>query len=103
MEKFVDRIIETDRKAREIIEGAQREKAQLEKQAREEAARRLEERAAQNAQAIAGLDEQYAQSRTKAEERAEADYITAKHALDADFAAGHDAWLRDVVDACEKA
>ena len=75
MEKFVDRIIETDRKAREIIEQAQQEKqavlADAKKRADAEIARRESE-------------------------RMDAAYLDAKHALDNAFEAGHDAWLAEI-------
>ena len=81
MEKFVDRIIETDRKAREIIEQAQQEKqavlADAKKRADAEIARRETEA-------------------DKGSERMDAAYLDAKHALDNAFEAGHDAWLAEI-------
>ena len=72
MEKFVDRIIETDRKAREIIEQAQQDKGR------------------------AAIDEEFAQREARESERMDAAYLDAKHALDNAFEDGHDAWLAEI-------
>ena len=89
MEKFVNRIIETDRKAREIIEQAQQEKqavlADAKKRADAEIARREAE-----------ADEEFAQREARESERMDAAYLDAKHALDNAFEAGHDAWLAEI-------
>ena len=93
MEKFVDRIIETDRKAREIIEQAQQEKqavlADAKKRADAEIARR-------EAEGRAAIDEEFAQREARESERMDAAYLDAKHALDNAFEAGHDAWLAEI-------
>lgn len=102
MEKFVDRIIETDRKARAIIEQAQSEVNQLAAGAEERAAKGLAERAAQNEASIAALDKRLAAREARAMKRADEDYIRLKHGLDADFALGHDAWLSEILTACTK-
>ena len=78
MEKFVDRIIETDRKAREIIEQAQQEKQAVLADAKKRA------------------DAEIAQREARESERMDAAYLDAKHALDNAFEAGHDAWLAEI-------
>ena len=78
MEKFVDRIIETDRKAREIIEQAQQEKQAVLADAKKRA------------------DAEFAQREARESERMDAAYLDAKHALDNAFEAGHDAWLAEI-------
>ena len=75
MEKFVDRIIETDRKAREIIEQAQQEKQAVLADAKKRAD---------------------AEREARESERMDAAYLDAKHALDNAFEAGHDAWLAEI-------
>lgn len=100
MEKFVDRIIETDRKAREIIEAAHNEKEVYQKEASERARRDLAERAAAQESQIAILDKELAEQVEKACNEADNAYITAKHILDSRFDAGREGWLHDIVDAC---
>ena len=78
MEKFVNRIIETDRKAREIIEQAQQEKQAVLADAKKRA------------------DAEIAQREARESERMDAAYLDAKHALDNAFEAGHDAWLAEI-------
>ena len=78
MEKFVDRIIETDRKAREIIEQAQQEKQAVLADAKKRA------------------DAEIAQREARESERMDAAYLDAKHALDNAFEDGHDAWLAEI-------
>ncbi len=78
MEKFVDRIIETDRKAREIIEQAQQEKQAVLADAKKRA------------------DAEIARREARESERMDAAYLDAKHALDNAFEAGHDAWLAEI-------
>lgn len=103
MEKFVDRIIETDRKAREIIEDAQNRRDQLQKDAQKEAAELLAQRAAASEAAIAKLDADFAAREKRASDRTDAEYLAAKHALDRDFDAGYDKWLQDALAGCTAA
>ena len=89
MEKFVDRIIETDRKAREIIEQAQQEKQAVLADAKKRADAEIARREAEADKGRAAIDEEFAQ-------RMDAAYLDAKHALDNAFEAGHDAWLAEI-------
>ena len=91
MEKFVDRIIETDRKAREIIEQAQQEKQAVLADAKKRADAEIARREAEADKGRAAIDEEFAQR-----ERMDAAYLDAKHALDNAFEAGHDAWLAEI-------
>ncbi|MEG0768914.1 MAG: hypothetical protein RR825_05570 [Ruthenibacterium sp.] len=100
MESFVDRIIETDRKAREMIEAAQQQKALLNRQAAEDAKRALALRAAQDKLAMEKQDQALAVREAAAMEKADDAYIKAKHALDDAFDASRDAWLAEIVTAC---
>lgn len=100
MEKFVDRIIETDRKARAIIEDAQQETKRLAGDAEKRAAQGLAERATKSEKEMAALDKRLSKREAKVMECADEDYIRLKHGLDADFSAGHDAWLTEILSAC---
>ena len=62
MEKFVDRIIETDRKAREIIEQAQQEKQAVLADAKKRADAEIARREAEADKGRAAIDEEFAQS-----------------------------------------
>ena len=93
MEKFVDRIIETDRKAREIIEQAQQEKQAVLADAKKRADAEIARREAEADKGRAAIDEEFAQREA---ERMDAAYLDAKHALDNAFEDGHDAWLAEI-------
>ena len=96
METFMERIIETDRRARQVIEQAlarreteladARVKAQEEVRQRTEALRAEMEQIDRNAEAWKARDA----------EAAEQEYLTAKHALDAAFEAGRETWLEGI-------
>ena len=60
MEKFVDRIIETDRKAREIIEQAQQEKQAVLADAKKRADAEIARREAEADKGRAAIDEEFA-------------------------------------------
>ena len=92
MEKFVDRIIETDRKAREIIEQAQQEKQAVLADAKKRADAEIARREAEADKGRAAIDEREARE----SERMDAAYLDAKHALDNAFEDGHDAWLAEI-------
>lgn len=96
MEKFVDRIIDTDRKAREIIEEAQNKKSVLLAQATQKAEAEIAARAAKNAEKIAESDANLKAREAQAISAADADYIAAKHALDSAFEAGRKTWLAEI-------
>lgn len=99
MENFVDRIIDTDRKAREIIENAQHEKETLLKSAEIRAAEQLAVREAESKEAMIAIDAEYAARETSAMDKADAEYISAKHKLDDAFESGRAAWLKEITDA----
>lgn len=99
METFVQRIIDTDRRARQVIEQARQEKKRLLEQARQQADSEL---ARQEEAARAGrraVDEEMARRARQAGEAADADYLAKKHALDAAFEEHREAWLRQITDA----
>lgn len=100
MEAFVDRIIDTDRKAREMIGAAQQQKAAMHKKAVEDAHAALAASAAQDKIAMAQQDEKMAERATAAKDLADADYMREKHKLDEAFAAGIDGWLDEITNAC---
>ena len=90
MEKFVDRIIETDRKAREIIEQAQQEKQAVLADAKKRADAEIARREAEADKGRAAIDEEFAQREARESERMDAAY------LDNAFEDGHDAWLAEI-------
>lgn len=96
MEKFVDRIIETDRKAREIIEQAQQEKQAVLADAKKRADAEIARREAEADKGRAAIDEEFAQREARESERMDGAYLDAEHALDNAFEAGHDAWLAEI-------
>ena len=96
MEKFVNRIIETDRKAREIIEQAQQEKQAVLADAKKRADAEIARREAEADKGRAAIDEEFAQREARESERMDAAYLDTKHALDNAFEAGHDAWLAEI-------
>ena len=96
MEKFVNRIIETDRKAREIIEQAQQEKQAVLADAKKRADAEIARREAEADKGRAAIDEEFAQREARESEHMDAAYLDAKHALDNAFADGHDAWLAEI-------
>lgn len=100
MEAFVDRIIDTDRKAREIIETAQQQKIAMQKQAVKDAHEALEARASQDKEAMLVQDARMAQREAAAMELADKDYMGEKHKLDEAFVAGIDGWLSEITKAC---
>lgn len=96
MEKFVDRIMETDRKAREMIDAAQAEKKQILENAREKAERQLAEQKAALEQGEREVDAQMAQQAAERDEASDKSYLDAKHKLDSTFDAHRDAWLEEI-------
>lgn len=96
MEKFVDRIIETDRKARVIIEQAQQEKQAVLAEAKKRADAEIARREAQADKGRTVIDEEFAQREAKERDQMDAAYLDAKHALDKTFDTQHDAWLAEI-------
>ena len=96
MEKFVDRIIETDPNAREIIEKAQQEKQAVLADAKKNADAEIARREAEADKGRAAIDAEFVQRGACEGERMDAAYLDAKHALDNAFEEGHDAWLAEI-------
>ncbi len=96
-ESFVDRIIDTDKKAREIIEGAQKEKDLLMAEAEKRAKQEIEARGEDDKKEMSQIDLEYSKKLAEASERADAEYIAAKHALDAAFEKGRSVWLDEII------
>lgn len=99
METFVERIIETDRKAQEVIGAAQKEKKELLQQARERARQELAQREAAARQGKQAVDAEMEQSARQASQSADEDYLEKKRALDAAFEAHREAWLSEITSA----
>ena len=76
MEKFVNRIIETDRKAREIIEQAQQEKQAVLADAKKRADAEIARRETEADKGRAAIDEEFAQREARESERMDAAYLT---------------------------
>ena len=96
MEKFVDRIIETDRKAREIIEQAQQEKKTILADAKTRAEQELLQRQADAEKGKAEIDAEFETRTMQGIQQMDAAYLNAKHALDETFETGHDVWLCEI-------
>ena len=96
MEAFVELIMETDRKARALIDQAQEEKKEIragaEKRANEELKKREAALEAGKKQVDAQLD---ADTRKERDEMDKA-YLEAKHALDAAFEEKRELWLKEL-------
>ena len=96
MEAFVELIMETDRKARALIDQAQEEKKEIlagaEKRANEELKKREAALKAGKKQVDAQLD---ADTRKERDVMAKA-YLEAKHALDAAFEEKREMWLKEL-------
>lgn len=96
METFMERIIETDRRAREVIEKAlaQREGdlAAARKQAQEEVRKRTEALRAE----MDTIDREAGKSRAQSAQEADREYLSAKHALDAAFEEKREDWLKRI-------
>lgn len=96
MEAFVDRIIETDRKARGVIENAQREKKRLLEEAKRRAAEELKKQSAATEQGKQAIDQEIARRETLEDQKADEAYLAAKRGLDEAFEAHREAWLDEV-------
>ena len=96
MEKFVDRIIETDRKARDIIEDAQTQKQKILADAQVRADKEIARHSAEAEKGKRGIDEEFKKKEQDGLDRMDVDYLTAKRALDAAFEGAHDAWLAEI-------
>ena len=96
MENFVDRIIETDRKARELLESARSEKKKLLDDAKKRAADYLEQQEQAVRQGRAAVDEEFSRKTAQAAEEADQDYLEQKHRLDGAFEQHRAAWLSEI-------
>lgn len=99
MEQFVDQILRADKKAREIIVDAQKQRDEILKQAALDAAAAIAARNAASAKDIAAIDAATASAQEEKMLQADEDYIRLKHALDAAFEAGRTGWLQELTDA----
>jgi vacuolar-type H+-ATPase subunit H len=98
MEKFVDRIVETDQKARQLIDAARREKTDILEKAKQAAEQHLADQAAALANGERKVDEEMAAKQEAKDEELNQDYLRAKHALDAKFDANYDLWLKTITE-----
>ncbi|WP_367924421.1 hypothetical protein [uncultured Ruthenibacterium sp.] len=96
MEAFVDLIMETDRKARALIDQAQEEKKQILAGAEKRANAELQKRQAVLEQGKREVDAQLAQDTQKEREEMDKAYLDAKHALDATFEENREHWLDEI-------
>lgn len=98
METFMQRIIDTDRQARDVIEKAlarrEGELAAARSEAQEEVRKRTEALRAE----MDEIDRKAEASRQKSAEQADREYLTAKHALDAAFESKREEWLKRICD-----
>ncbi len=102
MEIFMDKIIQADKKARRIIEMAQKEREQIINKYIEEADKDMELRKQAQMKKMASQDERI-QDKEKIEmSRADNEYINAKHKMDEVFNAGIDNWENDIIKAVLK-
>ncbi len=102
MESFVDNIIQTDRKARAIIDEAQNSAKNLLAMTKIDAERERERRQENQHAEIISQDEEMKENEKLAIEQADKDYLTAKKKMDSIFAAKVDIWEKDIIDAVLK-
>lgn len=100
MESFVERIIKTDREAREIIAAAQEQKEKALAEAVTRAETTIAKRQEEQQRQMDKQDEALSARENTAMQRADEEYIAAKHALDTTFDKHHDAWLEEIVKNC---
>lgn len=96
MESFVDRIIETDRKARMVIEQAQQEKERLLNEARQKAQDYLEKQEMRVKQGREDVDREFEQKTQEAAAAADKSYLEQKHALDDAFEQNRALWIKEI-------
>lgn len=96
MKSFVDRIIETDRKAKELLEQAQAEKRRLMEDAKERAEKYLQQQELKIKQGRAAIDLEFAEKAQKAAHQADKDYLCRKQTLDKAFEEGRIRWLEEI-------
>lgn len=96
MESFVDRIIETDRKARIVIEQAQQEKETLLNEARKKAQDYLEKQEMRVKQGREDVDREFEQKTREAADAADKSYLDQKHALDNAFEHNRALWIKEI-------
>ena len=93
METFMERIIETDRRARAVIEQALAKRETELAKARAEAEAEAEQRSASMRAEMEEIDRSAEAWKAKDAEAAESEYLAAKHALDAAFEEKREGWL----------
>lgn len=98
MEQFVELMLATDRKARDMIEKARGQKAQAiaDAQAQAEVIRQADEK--RLADGKAQVDASLASEKQAQATALEQEFLAAKHALDDRFNTNRDAWLKKVCD-----
>ncbi|HJC71834.1 MAG TPA: hypothetical protein H9698_03445 [Candidatus Ruthenibacterium merdavium] len=96
MESFVDRIIETDRKARAVIEKAQKEKETLLNEARKKAQDYLEKQELNVKEGREAIDREFEKKTLEASNEADKSYLDQKHALDEAFEHNRSLWLKEI-------
>lgn len=102
VENFVDRILETDRRARALLDEAQSEKKRLLREARERAEADVRRRDEQAKAGCAAVNEEFARREAEAAEAADRDYLRCKRALDEAFEEHRKAWLAEITGALRK-
>lgn len=96
MEAFVELIMETDRKARALIDQAQEEKKEILAGAEKRANEELKKREAALEAGKKEVDAQLAKDTQKEREEMDKAYLDAKHALDAAFEEKRTFWLEEL-------
>lgn len=96
METFMERIIETDRRAREVIEQALSRREPALAEARTQAQAELDKRAEALRLEMEEIDRRAEDRRKRDAQAADEEYLTAKHALDAAFEQQRAAWLDEI-------
>lgn len=96
MEHFVDKILQTDQKAREIIEAAEIEKNAIITKAKKDAHQYLMQQQEKTKAEKQGIDTQLVEKTKQGEETINTLYLTAKHAIDEAFDTQYDAWLAQI-------
>ncbi len=99
MESFVDNIIKTDKKARAIIDQAQKNAKNQLAMAKVEALREVERRKENQQEQIQNSEQQMHQDEKTALIKADEDYLNAKKKMDKIFADNVDLWETDIIKA----
>ncbi len=102
MEIFMDKIIQADKKARRIIDAAQKEREQIISKAIEDANKDVELRKHAQLKKMASQDEEIKSAEIAEMTRADNEYIVAKHKMDNVFNDGIDTWGDEIISAVLK-